>query len=182
MFMGPCVAKVFSSTTNKMQRYKIYLFLWNALHVSGGSSAHHQELKNCIYSIAYFVKPLLLPSPVWKRRNWQWQGAVNIWQSTRCCIYSFGAPDDGRWNRLKPVEHFTEINNLWNVASCWLYLKIRLRCTDPWTSKLYNVTLWHIGVTVWNVETWHFVPCVYCWRTDVSVGDVITTEIVAVEA
>jgi hypothetical protein len=29
-----------------MQRYTIRLFLQNALHVSGGSSAHHQELKN----------------------------------------------------------------------------------------------------------------------------------------
>ena len=36
----------------------------------------------------------------------------------------FGAPDDGRRNRLKHVEHFTEINKLCNVAYCWLYLKI----------------------------------------------------------
>jgi len=41
-----------------------YLFLWNALHVSGGSSAHHQEFKNCMYSIGYCVKPLLLPATV----------------------------------------------------------------------------------------------------------------------
>ena len=37
--------KVFSSITNKMQCYIIYLFLWNGLHVSGSSSAHHKELK-----------------------------------------------------------------------------------------------------------------------------------------
>jgi len=30
-----------------MQRYKIFLITANALHVSGGFSAHHQELKNC---------------------------------------------------------------------------------------------------------------------------------------
>jgi hypothetical protein len=41
-----------------------------------------------------------------------------------CCIYSFWAPDDGRSNRLKHIEHFTEINKLCNVASCWLYLEI----------------------------------------------------------
>ena len=40
------------------------LFLWNALHVSGGSSAHYQELKNCIYSIGYFVKPFMVPATV----------------------------------------------------------------------------------------------------------------------
>jgi len=33
----------------------------------------------------------------------------------------FWAPDDGRKNRLKHVEHLTEINKLWHVASCWLY-------------------------------------------------------------
>ena len=28
---------------NKMQRYTVYLFLETALHVSGGTSIHHQE-------------------------------------------------------------------------------------------------------------------------------------------
>ena len=36
----------------------------------------------------------------------------------------FSAPDDGRRNRLKHAEHFTEINELCDVASCWLYLNI----------------------------------------------------------
>ena len=67
----------------------------------------------------------------------QWQVTEKVWQSTRCCVYSFWPPDEARRNRLKHVEHFTEINNLCNVVSCWLYLKIRLRCTDPWTSKTF---------------------------------------------
>ena len=41
------------STTNKMQRYTIFFIIVNALHVSGGLSAHHQELKNCTHSIWY---------------------------------------------------------------------------------------------------------------------------------
>jgi len=36
---------VFLSITNKMQRYTMIFITINALHVSGGSSAHHQELK-----------------------------------------------------------------------------------------------------------------------------------------
>jgi hypothetical protein len=36
----------------------------------------------------------------------------------------FWAPDDGRRYRLKHVEHFTKINKLCNVASCWLYLEV----------------------------------------------------------
>jgi len=39
--------------TNKMQHYTIFLITFNALHVSGGFSAHHQELKNCTHSIRY---------------------------------------------------------------------------------------------------------------------------------
>jgi len=36
-----------------MQHYKIFFIAVNALHVSGGSSAHHQKLKNCTHSIWY---------------------------------------------------------------------------------------------------------------------------------
>ena len=36
-----------------MQRYTIFFITVNALHVSGGFSAHHQELKNCTHSIGY---------------------------------------------------------------------------------------------------------------------------------
>jgi hypothetical protein len=43
--MGLCIADIFPSITNKMQRYTIYLLLYNSLHVSGGTSAHNQELK-----------------------------------------------------------------------------------------------------------------------------------------
>ena len=39
--------------TNKMQRYTIFYITVNALHVSGGFSAHHQELTNCTHSIGY---------------------------------------------------------------------------------------------------------------------------------
>jgi hypothetical protein len=38
-------SKTYSSITNKMQRYTMVFITINALHVSGGSSAHHQELK-----------------------------------------------------------------------------------------------------------------------------------------
>ena len=41
------------STTNKMQRYTIFFIIVNAVHVSGGFSAYHQELKNCTHSNVY---------------------------------------------------------------------------------------------------------------------------------
>jgi len=36
-----------------MQRYPIFFIIVNAVLVSGGFSAHHQELKNCTHSIWY---------------------------------------------------------------------------------------------------------------------------------
>jgi hypothetical protein len=69
--MGPRIANVFSSITNKMQRYTIYLFLWNALHVSGGSSAHHQELKT-VYKASGTLSNLYCYLPR------QWQVAVKV--------------------------------------------------------------------------------------------------------
>ena len=35
----------YSNKINKMQRYTMVFININALHVTGGSSAHHQELK-----------------------------------------------------------------------------------------------------------------------------------------
>ena len=128
-FVGQCIANTFSSSTNKMQLSTIYLFLWNTLHVSGGSSAHHHELKNCICSIGYFVKPLLLPATTVA-------GSSKGLTKYAMPYIQFWAPDDGWRDRLKHVEHFTEVNKFCNVAYFWLYLKICLRCTDPWTSKI----------------------------------------------
>jgi 3,4-dihydroxy-2-butanone 4-phosphate synthase len=49
---------LFLSITNKMQRYTVFSITVNALHVSGGFSAHHQELKNCTH-IIWYVSSLL---------------------------------------------------------------------------------------------------------------------------
>ena len=122
---------VFSSITNKMQHYTIYLFRISVkfstcfrrfLRPSSGA-------QNSIYSNGYFVKTLLLPTSVVEE--------VEPSLTKYPILYiQFWAPDDGRRNRLKHVEHFTEINKLCNVASCWLYLEKLLRCADPWTSNV----------------------------------------------
>jgi hypothetical protein len=41
------------------------------------------------------------------------------------------APDDGWKYHSKIVEQFPDINKLCNVASCWIYIGIYLRCTYP---------------------------------------------------
>jgi len=62
---------MYLSITNEMQRYTTVFITINALHVSGGSSAHHQELKT-VYCF--------LPQAVRSSKS-----STN----TRCCVYSF---------------------------------------------------------------------------------------------
>ena len=38
-----------------MQRYTIFFIIVNGLHVLGGFSSHHQELKNCTHSIGFLL-------------------------------------------------------------------------------------------------------------------------------
>jgi hypothetical protein len=58
--MGPCIVSIFQYMSNKMQRYTIYSYLENALHVSGGTFTHHQERIQLYLQHLVFVTPLLL--------------------------------------------------------------------------------------------------------------------------
>ena len=92
-----------------MQRYTIYLYLQTARHVSGGTSTHHQE------RIQLYLQHLVFATD-----------AVN----TVVC-----APDDGWRYHSKHVEQFPDINELCNDASCWIYIGMYLRSTNPYTLK-----------------------------------------------
>ena len=50
--------------SNKMQRYRVYLYLETALHVSGGTSTYHQERIQLYLQHLVFVTLLLLPAAV----------------------------------------------------------------------------------------------------------------------
>ena len=56
-------------------------YLETALHVSGGTSTHHQERKQLYLQYLVFVKPLLLPAAIAA-------GSSNGLTNTRCCRYS----------------------------------------------------------------------------------------------
>jgi hypothetical protein len=62
--MGPCIVSIFRCISNKMQRYTVYLYLETALHVSGGTSTHHQERINLYIQHLVFVTPLLLSAAI----------------------------------------------------------------------------------------------------------------------
>jgi hypothetical protein len=52
------------SITNKMQRYTVFFITVNAVHVSGGFSAHHQEHKTVHTTSGICQACFLLPLPV----------------------------------------------------------------------------------------------------------------------
>jgi hypothetical protein len=60
-FLGQDMRLFFSSVTNKMQRCILFIIAVNALHVSGGFSAHHQELKIVHTASGICQACLLLP-------------------------------------------------------------------------------------------------------------------------
>jgi hypothetical protein len=76
-----------------------FLYLETVLHVSRGTSTHHQERIQLFLQHLVFVTPPLplLPDAV----------------DTVVC-----APDDGWSYHPKHVVQFTDINKLCNVASC----------------------------------------------------------------
>jgi hypothetical protein len=63
--MVPCILSIFQYTriSNKMQRYTDYLYVETALHVSGGTSTHHQE------RIQLYLQHLVFVTLSWKSWN-----------------------------------------------------------------------------------------------------------------
>jgi hypothetical protein len=62
--MGTCIVSIFQYISIKMQRYTVYLYLETALHVSGGTSTHHQERIQLYLQHLVFGTPLLLSAAI----------------------------------------------------------------------------------------------------------------------
>jgi hypothetical protein len=62
--MGTCIVSIFQYTSNKMQRYTVYLYLETALHVLGDTSTHYQERIQLYLQHLVFVTLLLLSAAI----------------------------------------------------------------------------------------------------------------------
>jgi hypothetical protein len=58
--MGTYIVSIFQYTSNKMQRYAVYLYLETTLHVSGGTFTYHNERIHLHLQHLVFVTSLLL--------------------------------------------------------------------------------------------------------------------------
>jgi hypothetical protein len=63
-FIGTCIVSIFQNVFNKIQRSTVYLYLETALHVSGGTSTHHQERIQLYLQHLVFFIPLLLSAAI----------------------------------------------------------------------------------------------------------------------
>jgi hypothetical protein len=90
-----------------MQRYTVYLYLETALHVSGGTSTHHQERiqLSTASGICHIVTAIC-----------RYRGSVGT--GDECAVGGVRHP--------KHVEQFPNIKKMCNVASCWIYIGILL--------------------------------------------------------
>ena len=59
----------------------------------------------------------------------------SIWYWSTCYRYLVMGGDTTQ----NMYSSFPEINKLCNFASCWKYIWIYLRCTDPWTLNFRNI-------------------------------------------
>jgi hypothetical protein len=60
-FMGKCIVGI----SNKMLLYTVYLYLETALHVSSGTSTHHQErIQLYLQHLVFVTTPLLLSAAI----------------------------------------------------------------------------------------------------------------------
>jgi hypothetical protein len=57
-FMCPCIVSISQYISNKMQRYTVYLYLETVLHISDGTSTHHQERIQLYLQHLVFVTPV----------------------------------------------------------------------------------------------------------------------------
>ena len=111
-----------------------------ALHVSGGISTHHQELVSLYLQYPVLMRPLLLPVvngwelvPIQSRSG---QVAVTVSLMPDTVETMIRAPDDGWRYHPKHAEQFTDINELYIVASCWIIIATCYTMYGPLNIKL----------------------------------------------
>jgi len=95
---------MYSSKTNKKQRYAMIFITINALHVSGGSSAHQQELRT-VYTAQGICRTF---SASYRYREWATHNSSKKQKKLDkypvLCMQFWG-PDDGWRNHLNHAEH-----------------------------------------------------------------------------
>jgi len=125
-----------------MQRYTVY-YIWKLLYMFRVVSPPIiRSSYNCVYSI-WYLSDICVTNTRWCRYS---------------CFRSW-------WLVVVPPEACRAVsryNKQCNVASCWIYIRIFLRCTDPWTLNwtLKSLTLFRPSYSYTGIHWYskHFIP------------------------
>jgi hypothetical protein len=101
-----------------------YLYLETALHVSDGTTTHHQErIQLCLQHLV-FVTPLLLSAAIVEELELVAADSSNGVTNIRCCRHSFMR--SCWWVDLWPktCRTVSKYNEMCNVISSWIYIGI----------------------------------------------------------
>jgi hypothetical protein len=101
--MGPCIAHIFPSITNKMQRYTIYLFTSvKCCTCFRRYLRPSSEAQNCIYSIAN-----IFPSITNKMQHY----TIYLFISVKCstCFRRYLRPSSGAQNCIYSIWHLSNL-------------------------------------------------------------------------
>ena len=154
-FVIPVVLPWIRWAITKHFRFNLVVHFNVPLEWTEGTPPIIRSANNCIYSIWYLSRRYCYLPLSWKRWN-RFECAVggvrhpqhtqtnsisstiaadssNVVTNTRCCRYSWLS--SWWWVAVTPETCIAvyRYNKLCNVASCWIYTRIFLRCTDPWT-------------------------------------------------
>ena len=116
-----------------MQRYTMVLITINALHVSGGSYAHHQELKT-VYTASGICRAFTSFYSLLEQAVRSSKSSTN----TRCCVYSFELLMMGggtAWNMCSIYSNKYHCVTLDLVGYAWIR---KNRLDETWQLAAYT--------------------------------------------
>jgi hypothetical protein len=140
---------MYSSITNKMQRYTVVFITVNALCVSGGSSAPSSGAQNCIHSIGYLSSFYCF---LWLSRvNWNSLAIAIRSRKSSTGFRRFLRPSSGAQNCTHSIRYLSSF-------FCFLWLsRVSWQCQLTHNSStntrccVYSIELLMMGRgTAWN--------------------------------
>jgi len=146
-----------------MQRYTVYLYLETALHLSGGTSTHHQERIQLYLQYLVFVTPLLLSAaileelePVWVCCGWRTPPTAH---SNRCILLEYEYI--GILLGAHPIIHISRIR----VKQTFYLLNIPMKYISMEWKKRVAGSIRAVLVFIWySASTYYVTVILYCWR------------------